>query len=121
MTWRQLVLATSWVLLIPPIRPDSKGFYLGADGRLANVALEEPWSRWTVYGRYSLATECQKQQDALEARSLRLDPARADAVAFSFGRCLESDSAMLESLIENPGKRKCLRPQQLSAPLAATK
>lgn len=85
-----------WVVIIPPITSDMQGFYLGADGRPADVAVADPLFQWTVYGRYQSGAECGRARAELRGRSLHLNPASATAVAWSFAKCLEDNNPLLK-------------------------
>jgi hypothetical protein len=74
---------------------DTQGFYVGADGRPAEVAVADPLFQWTVYGRYQSGAECDKTRAELGRRSLHLNPTSATAVAWSFAKCLEDSDPLL--------------------------
>ncbi len=86
--------------MTPPIRPDTGGIYAGSDGRPADVGVADPFFQWKAYGRYQSSAECAKARAELDRRSLALNPASADAVAWSFARCFAQDDPLLEA---NPG------------------
>jgi hypothetical protein len=90
-----MLVLTGWVLMIPPITPATQGFYIGADGRPANVALEDPVFQWTVYGSYRSGAECERAKSELRSQSLRLSPAEAKAVAWSFAQCYADNDRRL--------------------------
>jgi hypothetical protein len=90
-----MLILTGWVLIIPPVTPATQGFYLGADGRPANVAVEDPHFQWTVYGHYNSGAACERAKSELVSRSLRLDPAKAQAVAWSFAECFADNDRRL--------------------------
>ncbi len=85
-----------WVVIIPPITSDMQGFYVGTDGRPADVAIADPLFLWTVYGHYQSGAECDKTSRELRRRSLHLDPASATAVAWSFAKCLDDSDPRLK-------------------------
>jgi hypothetical protein len=94
--WFRILVLVGWVVIIPPIKPDTQGLYIGADGRPANVAPSDPFFQWTVYGRYQSGAECNKTRSELEQRALDLNPASASAVAWSFAKCLEDNDSLLQ-------------------------
>jgi hypothetical protein len=83
------------VVVIPRINSDPHGSYVGANGLPVDVAVADPLFRWTVYGRYQSAAECNKARSELERRSLHLNPASATAVAWSFAKCLADNDPLL--------------------------
>ncbi len=85
-----------WVVIIPPITSAMQGFYVGADGRPAEVAVADPLFQWTVYGHYQSGAECNKMRAELRRRSLHLNPADATAVSWSFAKCLEDGDPLLK-------------------------
>lgn len=96
LTWLRIFVVVGWVVIIPPVRPDMQGAYVGADGRPAEVGVADPLFQWTVYGRYNSDAECGKARAELERRSLHFDPANATAVAWSFAKCLEDNAPLLK-------------------------
>jgi hypothetical protein len=82
-----MLILIGWVLIIPPIRPATQGIYIGADGRPANVDLADPLFQWKVYGRYPSGAECYRAKSELMSKGLVLNPAQANAVAWSFAEC----------------------------------
>jgi hypothetical protein len=95
------------VVIIPPINSAAPGFYVGADGRPASVGITDPLFEWTVYGRYNSAEECGRTRTQLEQRSLHLDPSSAEAVAWSFAKCLADSDQRLRP---NRGPNERLAP-----------
>jgi hypothetical protein len=95
LAWLRILVLVGWVVIIPPITSDMQGFYVGADGRPASVAVEDPLFQWTVYGHYQSGAECGKARRELVRRSLHLDPDSATAVAWSFAKCLQDNDPLL--------------------------
>ena len=93
--WLRILVLVGWVVIIPPIKPDVQGAYVGTDGRSADVALAAPLFQWTVYGRYQSSAECDKARAELEQRSLHLEPTAATGVSWSFAKCLADSDPLL--------------------------
>jgi hypothetical protein len=111
-------MLAGWVVVIPPIRSATHGFYVGPDGNPAEVAVGAPLFEWTIYGRYQTGSQCDAARDELERRSLHLRPDNATGVACSFARCLKDDDAQLRP-DQGPIEQPELPPSNQSAKAAA--
>jgi len=96
LTWLRILVMVGWVLIIPPITRDMEGFYIGADGRPAGVAVEDPLFQWTVYGHYQSGAQCDQARGELMQRGLHLNPGSANAVAWSFAKCIADNDPLLK-------------------------
>jgi hypothetical protein len=82
-----MLILTGWVLIIPAIRSAMQGFYVGADERPAIVGVEDPLFQWSICKRFKSGAKCDKTKSELNSRSLAMNPANANAVAWSFAEC----------------------------------
>lgn len=90
-----MLVLVGWLLILPPITPATEGFYIGPDGRPARLGLEAPLFQWTVYGRYPDPAKCEKMRSYLDSRGLQMNPANANAAAYSFARCIQDSDPRL--------------------------
>ena len=72
-----------------------QGFYVGADGRPADVGVEDPLFQWSIYKRFKSGAKNDKTKSVLLSRSLAMDPANANAVAWSFAECYRDTDQLL--------------------------